>query len=115
MQKLHERSAEGLFRHDAQSWMHLVHRLYSRTSGNDSGYPLVVMVEPTYDRKSDHFAPCILRGRNQPAPLRDLLLNPLVRSCPVKVHHIPDFARGSCCFSRKINGWSRQSCLTLLT
>jgi len=49
---------------------------------------LVVTAEPTHDRKSDHLVPCILRGRNRSASLRDLLLNPLMRSCLVEVGHI---------------------------
>src|SRR5258708_28495990 len=88
MQRLQERSAKDRFRHDATSWMHLVHRLASRTRGPASGCPAVLMVQPTHDRKSDHFAPCILRGRNRSAPFRNLLLNPLVRSSPVELHHI---------------------------
>ena len=49
---------------------------------------MVVMVEPTHDRKSDHLVPCILSGRNRSALFRYLLRNPLMRSCPVEVHHI---------------------------
>ena len=90
MQKLHERSAKDLFSHDAISWMDLVHQLDSRTRGPASGYPLVVMVQPTHDRKSDHLIPCILRGRNRSAPFRHLLLDPLMWSCLVEVRHIRD-------------------------
>src|SRR6266566_543122 len=79
MQRLHERPATDLFRHDAPSWMGLVHPLSSRTSNTASGCPVVVMVQPTHDWKSDHFAPCILRGRNRAAILRDLLLDALMR------------------------------------
>ena len=94
MQKLQERSAKDLFRQYAPSWMDLVHQLDSRTHGPASGYPLVVMVQPTHDRKSDHLVPCIPRGRNRSAPFRHLLLDPLMRSCLVEVGHIRDFARG---------------------
>jgi hypothetical protein len=88
MQRLLERSAKDLFSHDAMNWMHLVHRLSSRTSGTASGCPVVVMVQPTHHRKSDHSAPCTLRGRNRSTPFRYLLRNPLMRSCLVKVRHI---------------------------
>ena len=88
MQKLQERSAKDLFRQYAPSWMDLVHQLDSRTHGPASGYPLVVMVQPTHDRKSDHLVPCIPRGRNRSAPFRHLLLDPLMRSCLVEVCHI---------------------------
>ena len=80
MHRLHERSAKGLFRHDATSWMDLVPHLDTRIHGPVSGCPAVVMVESTHDRKSNHFAPCILRGRNRSAPFRYPLRNPLVRS-----------------------------------
>jgi hypothetical protein len=46
------------------------------------------MVQPTHDGKSDHLVACILRGRNQSALFRDLLPNPLMRSCLVEVDHI---------------------------
>jgi hypothetical protein len=88
MQRPHKRSAEDLFSHNAMSWMDLVHQLDSRTRGPASGYPSVVMVEPTDDRKSEHLIPCILSGRNRAAPFRYLLLDPLMRSCPVEVHHV---------------------------
>jgi hypothetical protein len=88
MQRLQERSAKDLFRQDATSWMDLVHQLSSRTRGTFSGCPVVVMVEPTNDRKSDHLVPCILSGRNRSALFRDLLLDPLMGSCSVEVHHI---------------------------
>jgi hypothetical protein len=88
MQRLHERSAKGTFIHDAVSWMHLVHRLYSRTRCTDSGYPLVVMVESTHSRNSNYLAPCMMRGKRRSARFRKLLPNPLMRSCPVEVHHI---------------------------
>jgi len=88
MQRLHKRSAKGTLIHGAVFWMHLVHRQSYRTSCTDSGYPLVVMVEPTHFRNSDHLVTCILRGRSRSAPFRNLLLNTLMRSCPVEVHHI---------------------------
>jgi hypothetical protein len=88
MQRLHERFAKGTFIHYAVSWMHLVHRQYSRTSCTDSGSPLVVMVETSQDRNSDHLVTCILRGKSQTARFRKLLLNTLMRSCPVEVRYI---------------------------
>jgi hypothetical protein len=88
MQSLHKRSAKGIFIHDAVSWMHLVHRQYSRKSCTDSGYPLVVMVEPTHSRNSDHLVPCLMRGRSRSARFRKLLPYPLMRSCPVEVRYI---------------------------
>ena len=88
MQRLHERSAKGTFIHDAVIWMHLVYRLYYPTSSTDSGYPLVVMVEPTQYRNSDHLVICIMRGKSRSSRFRKLLLNTLMRSCPVEVHHI---------------------------
>jgi hypothetical protein len=88
MQRLHERSAKGTLIHDAVSWMHLVHRQYSRTSCTDSGYPLGVMVESTHSRNSDHLVACMMRGNSRSARFRNLLLNPLMRSCLVEVHHI---------------------------
>jgi hypothetical protein len=88
MQRLHKRSAEDLFSYDAMSWMDLVHQLDSRIRGPASGYPLVVMVEPTDDRKGEHLIPCILRGMNRAAPFRYLLLDPLMWSCPIEVHHV---------------------------
>ena len=88
MHRLHERSAKDLFSHDATSWMDLVHQLDARTRGPASGCPVVVMVQPTHDRKSDHLVPCILSGRNRSALFRDLLPNPLMGSCLVEVRHI---------------------------
>jgi hypothetical protein len=88
MQRLHERSTKGTFIHDAASWSHLVHRQYYRTRCTDSGYPLVVMVEPTHYWNSTHLATCILRGNSRFARFRNLLPNPLMRSCPVEVHDI---------------------------
>ena len=46
------------------------------------------MVQPSHDWKSDHLVACILRGRNRSALYRDLLPNPLMRSCLVEVDHI---------------------------
>jgi hypothetical protein len=60
MQRLHKRSAEDLLCHDVMSWMDLLHQLDSRTRGPASGCPVVVMVEPTDDRKSEQLIPCIL-------------------------------------------------------
>jgi hypothetical protein len=88
MQRLHERSAKDIFIHDAFSWMRLVHWQYPRTRSTDSGYPLVIMVESTHSRKSNYLAPCMMRGMSRTARFRKLLPNPLMRSCPVEVHHI---------------------------
>ena len=88
MQRLHERSARCTFIHDIVSWMHLVHQLYYRISCIDSGYPLVVMMEPSQDRNSDHLVPCIMRGMRRSTRFRKLLLNTLMRSCLVEVCHI---------------------------
>ena len=76
------------FRHEAPSWMDLVHRLDTRTCGPVSGCPVVVMVESPHDRKCDHLVPRILRGRNQSALFWNLLLDPLMGPCPVEVGHI---------------------------
>src|SRR5262245_12294742 len=70
------------------SWMDLVHQMDALTRDPASGYPSVVMVQPTQDWKSEHFASCPLRGRNQSALLGDLLPNPLMRSCRVEVGHV---------------------------
>ena len=88
MQRLHKRSSADLLCHDVMSWMDLLHQLDARTRGPASGCPVVVMVEPTDDRKSEHLIPCILRGRNRVAPFRYLLLDPLMWSCSVEVHHV---------------------------
>jgi hypothetical protein len=66
----------------------LVHHLYTRPRGFASGYPVVVMAQPTHDRTSDHLVPCILGGWNRPALHRYLLPNALMRSCLIEVHHI---------------------------
>jgi hypothetical protein len=64
MQRLHERPAKGLFRHDATSWMDLVHQLDTRIRGPASGSPVVVMVESTHDWKSDHLIACLMRRKS---------------------------------------------------
>ncbi len=46
------------------------------------------MVQPTYDRQSDHLVPCILAARNRSLLLRDVLCHPLMRPCLVEVHDI---------------------------
>ena len=46
------------------------------------------MVQPTHDWKSDHLVACIVRARNRSELYRDLLPNPLMRSCLVEVDHI---------------------------
>jgi hypothetical protein len=88
MHRLQERPAKDPFRHDAHSWIDLVHLLDTRTPVPASGDPLIVMVQPSHDRKSDHFVPCILSARNRSALFRDLLCNALMGSCPVEVGHI---------------------------
>jgi hypothetical protein len=62
IQRLQERSLEDLFRHDATSWMDLIHQLHDRTLVLASGCPMVVMVESTHHRKCDHLVACMLRG-----------------------------------------------------
>ena len=64
MQRLHERSAQDLSRHDATSWMDLVHQLGVRTCGPALGCPAVVMVQSTNDWKSDHLLACLMRGKS---------------------------------------------------
>ncbi len=54
----------------------------------DSDYPLVIMVEPTQYRNSNHLAHCIMRGTRRPARFRNPLLNALMWSCPVEVCYI---------------------------
>src|SRR6266496_4787444 len=68
--------------------MDLVHQLDFRTSALASGYPMVVMVQSAHDRKSDHLVPCTMRGLGWSALSRNLLLDPLMRSCLVEVLHI---------------------------
>jgi len=53
-----------------------------------SGCPMVVMVQPAHDRKSDHLVPCMMRGYGWSAWSRNLLLDPLMRSCLIEVLHI---------------------------
>ncbi len=86
--RLHERAATDLVSHDVMSWIDLVHQLDARTRDLASGCPVVVVVQPTHDRKSDHLVACILSGRNRSARFGDLLPNALMGSCPVEVHHI---------------------------
>ena len=68
--------------------MDLVLQLDALTYGPVSGSPVIVMVQPTNDRKSNHLVACILRGRNQSEPFRNLLRKPLMGSCLVEVGHI---------------------------
>jgi hypothetical protein len=68
--------------------MDLVHQLDARTYGIASYDPLIVVVQPTHDRKSDQLVPCILGGKNRSALLWDLLRNPLMGSCLIEVDHI---------------------------
>jgi hypothetical protein len=105
MHRLQARSLADLFRHDATSWIDLVHHLSSRTCGPISGCPAVVMVQPTHYWKSDHLVTCILSGRNRSALYRDLLPNPLMGPCQVARRPHTHSERGSCCFSCKINRW----------
>ena len=67
VQRLYERPAKDLFRHDATSVMEFVHQLDIRTHGLASGCPMVVIVQPAHDRKSDHLLPCLLTARNRSA------------------------------------------------
>jgi hypothetical protein len=87
--RLHYRPAKSTFTHDATNWMHLVHRLYYRTCSTGSGHPLVVMMEPTQYWNSNHLVPCIMRGMRRAPRFRNLLLNSLMRSGLIEVHHIP--------------------------
>jgi hypothetical protein len=64
-------------------------RFTPRTYSVDSGYPLVVMVEPTQDRHCNHLDSGIMKGVKRSARFRNLLLNPLMRSELVEVRHIP--------------------------
>jgi hypothetical protein len=68
--------------------MDLIHQLDAPTTGLPSGSPVVVMVQPTHDGKSNHLVSCTLSRWNPSALFRDLLPNPLMRSCLVEVHHI---------------------------
>ena len=68
--------------------MDLVHQLDDRTYGIASCDPLLVVVQPAHDRKSDQLIPCILSGKNRSALLWDLLRNPLMGSCLIEVDHI---------------------------
>ena len=70
------------------SWMDLVHQLDARTRDPSSGCPVVVVMQPTQDRKSNYLVPCILRRRNQSEPFRNLLRHPLMGSCLVEVGDI---------------------------
>jgi hypothetical protein len=56
---------------------------------SQSGYPLVVVVEPGQYRNSHHLVPCIGRGTRRTTRFRDLLLITLMGSCPVEVCYIP--------------------------
>ena len=58
--------------------MDLVLQPDARTRDPASGYPLVVMVEPTGDWKSEQLIPYILCGMNRAALFRYLLLAPLM-------------------------------------
>ena len=64
IQRLQERSAKDLFRHDATSWMDQVHQLDACTYGPVSGCPVIVVVQPTHDRTSDHLLTCLMRGKS---------------------------------------------------
>ncbi|HEX6478579.1 MAG TPA: hypothetical protein VF043_07025, partial [Ktedonobacteraceae bacterium] len=58
-----------------------------------SGGPLVVIMQPTYDRTSNYLVACTLRGRNQSDLFWNLLPNPLMRPRLVEVDHIRASAR----------------------
>ena len=68
--------------------MDLIHQLDALTYGPASGSPLIVMVQPTHDRKNHYLVACILRGTNRSEPFRYLLRNPLMGSCLVEVDYI---------------------------
>src|SRR3989442_1918027 len=68
--------------------MVLVHQLIARTCGPASGCPVVVVVESTHDRKSNRPVACVMRGKSGSARFRNLLVNPLMRSCLVEVGDI---------------------------
>lgn len=63
MQRLQERLARDHFRYDATSWMDLVPQLDTRTSAPASGCPMVIMVQPAHDRKSNPLLDCVLNGK----------------------------------------------------
>ena len=86
--RLQERSTTDHFRHDAPSWMDLVLQLESRPCSPASGSPVVVMVQTSHNRKSNHLVPCIWSARNCSALFRYVLCNPLMGSCLVEVGHI---------------------------
>lgn len=88
MHRLHERAANRLLRHDDASWMELVHQLVACTCDPASGCPVVVVVQPTHDRKRDHLVACRMRGHGWSAWVRNLLPNALMRPCPVEVVYI---------------------------
>jgi hypothetical protein len=88
LQKWQKRAAKDLSRHDATSEMDLVHQLNASPRVPASGSPLIIMVQPTHDRTSNHLVPCILTARNRSTLFRDLLPNPLMGPCPVEVSHI---------------------------
>src|SRR5215469_2682867 len=50
--------------------------------------PLVVMVQPSQDRNSNHPASFVRSVSRCSRGFGDLLLNPLMRSCLIEVHHI---------------------------
>ena len=49
---------------------------------------MVVMVQSAHDRKSDHLVPGMMRGHGWSALSRNLLLDPLMRSCLVEVRDV---------------------------
>jgi hypothetical protein len=52
--RLQYQSAKGTLTYDTASWMQLNRTLHFQTCCTDSGYPLVVMVQPTQYWNSDH-------------------------------------------------------------
>ncbi len=88
MQRLFVTSTRVPFCHELSAGWTSSPQLGARTYGIASCDPLIVMVQPTHDRKSDQLVPCILSGKNRSASLWDLLRNPLMGSCLIEVDYI---------------------------
>jgi hypothetical protein len=114
MQRTHSSSTKRIFIHDGAIWIRLIYPLYYRTCFTDSGYPLVVMVEPTHYRNGDQLVSCMMRGNSRSARFRNLLPNPLMGSRPVEVGHIL-IEHAACAVSREEStGGEAHACHTLL-